>query len=127
MRKEVALAHNIEMINESNIVRLSLIGELTLADHDSARADAARSLVDNGWNKLLINAVDAEPRMSAVEDYEFTAGHRSNLPVDLQTAIVHRPGEIDKFQFIVNVGLNRGMNMKLFTDEPKAVDWLLNC
>ena len=121
------MAHQIDMIKQSHIVRLSLIGELTLADHDSARADAARSLVDNGWNKLLINAVQAEPRISAVEDYEFTTGHRSHLPADLHTAIVHRPGEIDKFQFIVNVGLNRGMNMKLFTEEPEAVDWLLNC
>lgn len=121
------MAHQIEMIKESQTVRLVLMGELTLADHDSARADAARSLVDNGWNKLLINAVDAEPMISAVEDYEFTVGHRSQLPGDLHTAIVHRPGEIDKFQFIVNVGLNRGMNMKLFADEPQAVDWLLKC
>ena len=120
------MAHRIELMKDGNYVRLALVGELTLADHDTARADVAVSLADNGCNKLLIDASLAEPKMSPGDHYIFTAEHESHLPKDLFTAIVHRPSETDKFQFIENIGVNRGMNMKVFTDERQAVNWLRN-
>lgn len=120
------MAHRIELMKDRSCVRLALAGELTRTDHETARAEAAVELKKNGWNKLLIDAAIAEPKMSVDDDFEFTDDHHSHLPKNLCTAIVHRPSETEKFRFIENVAMNRGMNMKLFTDEKKALDWLFS-
>ena len=120
------MRHRIKLMKDSKYVRLELVGKLTRRDHETARAEAALAITENGWNKLLIDASLAEPEMSFVDDYYFTGNHKSHFSTDLCTAIVHRPNEIEKFQFIEDVGVNRGMSMKLFTDGRKALDWLLD-
>ena len=120
------MAHSIELVKDANYVRLSLVGELTGADHKIARADAVLALSENGWDKLLIDAVHAKPKMSVVDDLTFTRDHQLHFPASLRTAIIHHPKATEGFRFIENVGQNRGMFIKRFTDQIQALDWLLD-
>ena len=63
------MAHSIKLIKDANYVHLSLFDELSLADHEIARAEAALALTENGWDKLLIDAVHAKPNMSVLEKF----------------------------------------------------------
>ena len=119
------MAHSIERVKDANYVRLSLFDELSLTDHEIARTEAALALTENGWNKLLIDAVHAKPKMSAFDNYDFTKEHQLHFPVSLQTAIIHHPDATEYFKFIEDLAVNRGMELKLFTDEIQAIDWLL--
>ena len=83
-------------------------------------------VVQNGWDKLLIDAVNAKPKMSVLDDFEFTRNHQMHFPASLRTAIIHHPDATEGFGFIENVGQNRGMFLKLFTDQTQALVWLLN-
>ena len=120
------MAHSIERVKDGSYVRLSLFDELSLTDHEIARAEAGLVLTENGWNKLLIDAVDAKPKMSVFENYDFTADHQLHFPVSLKTAIIHHPDAAEYFKFIEDVAQNRGMELKLFTDETQALRWLLD-
>ena len=118
--------HRIDLMKESGCVRLLLVGEVTRSDVETARSEAAVALGKFGWNKLLIDTTTSESKISDLDNYEITIDHDSYLPRTLRTAIVHLPSEIETLKFIENVGVNRGMNMRLFTNEREALDWLLN-
>ena len=120
------MPHRIEVIEHRKYVRLTFLGVLSRADHETARADAAAALAQNAFSKLLIDTLLAEPKMTTGDDYEFTGEHQLHLPTDLRTAIVHPPDAAERFRFIENVAVNRGMNMKLFTEEHEALGWLLD-
>ena len=120
------MAHSIELVKESRYVRLILAGDLTLTDHEIARADVAKVLTENGWDKLLIDAVRARPKMSVLDNFEFTRDHMWHFPKELRTAIIHHPIATEGFEFIETVGQNRGMEMKLLTDQDQALEWLLD-
>ena len=119
------MPYNAEAVSNAGYVRLELIGEITRQELEVARANAGETLKQNGWKRLLIDATNATPKMSVVDDFEFTQEHNTHLPVNLRTAIVHSPGEVDQFQFIEDVGRNRGMDMTLFDDQMEALHWLL--
>ena len=120
------MAHSIELVKDANYVRLSLVGELTRSDHESARAEASLALTENGWNKLLVDAIHAKPKMSALDHYNFTRDHKLHFPANLRTAIIHHPDATENFKFIENVGQNWGQVINLFTDQIQALDWLLD-
>ena len=114
------MPHRIERFKDAKYIKLSLIGELTRADHETARSEAARVLTECGWDKLLIEA-----KMSILDNFEFTRDHKLHFPEDLQTAIIYPQDKTKSFKFIENTAQNRGMKLKLFTDESLALDWLL--
>ena len=119
------MAHSIDIVKDANYVRLSLNGELSIEDHETARADIAHALTENGWDKLLIDAVHVETKMSALDHFDFTVDHPLHLPVNLRTAIIHHPDATERFRFIENVARNRGMRLRIFTEHVQARDWLL--
>ena len=120
------MAHSIELAKDAEYVHLVLVGELKKADHEIARANAAHALAENGWNKLLVDTVQAKPIMSVNDDFDFTRDHQLHFPMDLRTAIIHHPDKSEGFKFIENVGRNRGMMMKVFTDRRQAIAWLID-
>ncbi len=43
----------------------------------------------------------------------------------IKIALLGRPDQIDKDQFGVTVARNRGVNVSIFTDQDRAVEWLM--
>jgi hypothetical protein len=125
-REEDALAYEVELIEYGNFVRLTLWGVLTRTDHEEFRAKARSALAETGWAKVLIDTTGADPEMSLTDDFKFTSGHQSQLPPNLRTAIVHRADETARYRFIENVAINRGVNIRTFTDKTEALAWLLD-
>ena len=122
--EEDVLAYKIELMEDGNYVRLTLGSVLTKKDHEEFRAKALAALADTGWSKVLIDTRQADPEMSIFDDYKFTSDHQSHLPPELRTAIVYHVDEAKRYQFIEDVALNRGVNIRTFTDETQALTWL---
>ena len=118
------MTYKIELMEDENYVRLTLVSEPTVKEHEEFRAKALAAIADTGWTKVLIDTTQSEPQMSVFDDYEYTSDHQWHLPPKLRTAIVHRVDEAKRFQFIEDVASNRGVNIRTFTDEDQALAWL---
>ncbi|MDJ0834106.1 MAG: STAS/SEC14 domain-containing protein [Gammaproteobacteria bacterium] len=113
-----------ELNQDHEYVICVMSDKMTLDDHNQVREQAAVLLKQQGWNRLLVDARQIDAKMSLTEDYQFTESHRSNLPVTIHLAVIHRPEETERFRFIETVAVNRGQNMKIFTDADAAITWL---
>ncbi len=99
-------------------------GEMTKEEHQSGRDEAIRVLTDDGLGRLLVDARTIDARMSAVDDFKFTQEHESSGLLSVRIAVIHRADESERFRFIENVAVNRGVDMKVFTDPDQALGWL---
>ena len=97
---------------------------MTRGEHESGRQDAVRALKTNQLYRLLVDARRIDAKMSVLDDFEFTKQHQATPLRSVRIAVVHRPEERERFQFIENVSVNRGGNMRTFTDQEEALDWL---
>ena len=115
-----------ELNHEHEYLHVTMEGALDLGDHEGARAGAAAKLEELGWKRLLVDASRIDAAMSIIDHFEFTSSHTVELPAGLRTAIIHDPAEDTTFKFIETVAVNRGKEMKRFTEEAAALAWLLS-
>ena len=118
------MAYTIDRVEDGGVVHVTLEGVLTKRDHDEFRAQVVAAINETGWSRVLIDARRADPKMSVADDFEFTKDHRALLPIQLRSAILHRPDEAGRYGFIENVAVNRGVNLRAFSDEAEARTWL---
>ncbi len=85
---------------------------------------ALHALKEHQLHRVLVDARRIDSKMSPFDDFEFTKGHQLTSLTSVRIALVHRPNESKRFGFIENVSVNRGGNMKIFTDPEEAIDWL---
>ncbi len=81
-----------------------------------------------------MNVADAVPPELDWPDYngfprpfsqqQMLTNHQSTPIGSARIAVIYRDEEGDRFRFIENVSVNRGGNMKIFTDADEAIDWL---
>ena len=118
------MGYSVESLEEAKYVRVVFEDAMTREEHESGRDEAIRTLAANGWKRLLVDASRIDAKMSVADDYEFTEQHQSTPLLFVRIAVVHRPDESERFKFIENVSVNRGADMKVFTDPEKAIAWL---
>ena len=119
----IPLPYKLEL--HSDYIKLILDGEMSPEDHQMARGAAFQKLEETGIPKLLINATQAKPKMSVSDDYKFTTQHPDKQPKGVVTAIVYNQEEEEKYRFIETVMSNRGLKIKIFTNEDEALTWML--
>lgn len=119
------MTHRVEVFEEGEYVKLVFTGEMSKQDHEAGRDAAVHALTENGFRRLLVDATTIDARMSVLDDFEFTRGHQSSPVGSARIAVVYREEESERFRFIENVSVNRGGNMKIFTDPRRAVSWLI--
>ena len=118
------MPYAVEVVEGAEYVKVVFWDEMSKEDHEAGRDAAARALTDSGFNQLLVDARTVNARMSLLDDFEFTQDHQSSPIALARIAVVYREEERERFRFIETVSVNRGGNMKVFTDPEAAVRWL---
>ena len=118
--------HAIEMVKDKKHVRIALSGRLTRNDLENARDDASSALMAGHCDRLLVDATRVTYELSDLEFFQFTSEHRSRLPKGTRIALLISPDELSNFRFVENVAQNRAVNLLLFVDTDKAVNWLVD-
>jgi hypothetical protein len=114
------------MVEDGSYVRLTLAGVVTRVDHEEFRDKGVALLAENDWDKVLIDVTRLVHGMKTYDDYEFTSGHQTRLPLNLRIGIVHRTDQTERYKFIEDVAFNRGVGIRTYTDETEALIWLLD-
>lgn len=110
---------------DKQYVSVTFTGLMTKEEHDNSRDDIIGILAKHGWKRLLVDNRHNNAKMSVFEDFEFTQGHQKTLVKYIRMAIIHRVDETERYTFIENVAMNRGVTIKVFTDPEAAIGWLV--
>ena len=120
------MTYEVELFEDLKYIGVVFTDEMTREEHEKARTEAIQALAENGWQRLLVDARQILAKMSVLDDFKFTQEHRSTLLQSVRTAVIHRAEETERFRFIENVAVNRGVPMKVFLDPEEAIEWLLS-
>ena len=118
------MTYAVKLVYGAQYVLLEYADRVTRDEQEAGRAEAVRCLTQKGWRKLLADARRIDPIVSLVQDFEFTEDHRSAHPAAVRIAVVHHASQSERFRFIEDVAVNRGMDLKVFTDSTLAINWL---
>ena len=120
------MTYAVYSIADDEYILLEYTGEVTREEHETGRRHAIQKLTEHGWRRLLVDARRIAAQMSVVDDFEFTVDNVAIHPPLVNIAVVHRSDEAERFRFIEDVAVNRGLNLKVFTDSDEAIDWLID-
>jgi hypothetical protein len=108
----------------SDYVRIRWYGVAVSVDVQSSGIEALRLVAEENKFKVLIDVSELQNRLSTIDLYANTAEHSRLAGPRPRTALVGRPDQEQDLQFVSNVGSNRGMPIRAFTNLADALDWL---
>ena len=119
--------HRISIEKRENFVHAYIIGPISqelLAEFMKKTSMKGKKW---GFNRYIADLRQAEKQMSMVKDYNFAyrkAEEYGFKPGTSKHALIVRHEDIDDFAFIETVFQNAGHNLRIFTDEDAAFDWI---
>ena len=117
---------NVKVINTKEFIRATATGALDFAASKQAILDIASQIKQPGEYEVLIDTRGAEGTLSITELYELgvaLADHPS-LRRNKIGLLVPMRGVYDA-RFLESVALNRGVQIRAFTDFEQAITWLV--
>jgi hypothetical protein len=92
-----------------------------------AAAKTSAHCRDRGVFFVLIDVRGMSGGLDTMETFE-VAGHEIPQQADtrklVRSAILDHPENIKRIRFFETVAINRGLNVKVFDDEDRAIEWL---
>ncbi len=121
------MSSEISYMNEG-IVRVRLSGPQTLADYRKQTEEGLQLAKAKQVNLFLVDDQRARNTASTIEIFEMPAMYEElGAPRSAKVAIVmpqSSPSAAD-IRFLETVCVNRGFNVRIFSGEKPAVEWLL--
>ncbi len=120
--------YELKMIEKDGFAAAVLEGVRTPDTLLAAAAQATAFCDERNISRVLIDLRSMSGGLDTLETYD-VAGRE--LPRQkavrrvLKSAILDRPENIERIRFFETVAVNRGLNVKVFADEKKAIQWLL--
>lgn len=122
------MSYELEIVEKSGYVVAVLKGVRTPETLLAAAARTTTFCSERQISHLLIDLKGMTGRLDTLETFDI-AGHE--LPRQkavrrvLRSVILDHPENVERLRFFETVAINRGLNVKVFSDEDQAVEWLL--
>jgi hypothetical protein len=88
--------------------------------------DVIRAALDEGLQRILCDETGITTRLDTLETFDIGTFLSRNTPPSFRIAIIYDPQAYFDFRFFESVAVNRGMQLRIFTDIDPAREWLLN-
>ena len=115
------MAFELRILGDFNIIELRLEGVVNFEEFVETRRRVHDIYEQHGPLKTLIDMREMEFGMSTSSIYEFASTVKH--PIGANIALVSRPKDVDT-RFFETVALNKGVQIKLFTDYSEALAYL---
>jgi hypothetical protein len=109
-----------EILNE--YLKIFISGENPYAEIDEIITTIKRLADENNRTKVLLDTMNVSG-LSEMEKYFAGEQGAKVLGHKIKIAVVSQPEKINKF--METVAVNRGARLRVFGNEPEAIDWLL--
>ena len=105
------------------IITLRPRGSVTPDEVIESLEEVGRVSEETGIERLLVDAGEIDSMPSTIDVFELTSGFPRSL--GMAVLVPDRSDLIEKLRFGENVGVNRGVPVRLFDSLREAVEWLL--
>jgi hypothetical protein len=111
----------------SGILTVRFTGWLTRHQAESAQTETARIVSERGILRVLVDIRSATVSACLIDIFDFVVSAVHLLPRSTKYAVVFSPNTFSPKNagFAEDVGVNRGLNIKMFTQIDEARKWLL--
>ncbi len=119
--------YEIKIHSQDKILELRFWDEVTVSGGTAAREEANAILREKGFERLLVDLLQAEVVGTTMELYQFVQSDLEVWPPGTRYAFVSQPmnWDPDDVSFSENVAVNRGLDRKSFTSRDEAISWLI--
>jgi hypothetical protein len=117
---------NVKVINTKDFIKTTATGVLDLAASKQAILDITSQIKQPGEYEVLVDTREAEDVLSITDYYELgeaLADHPSLRRSRI--GILAPKKDANKAGFFETVAINRGADVKAFTDFEQAISWLI--
>ena len=122
------MTHWIDIEDRGTYVCVCFFGDWLKGEGESILDEIFSAIVASGHTKALVDYRKAGAMQSdSWMDFD-EASHASELPnvARYRFAVLFRADELDRFRFWETVALNRWIDMRFFSDEAEALQWLVS-
>jgi hypothetical protein len=85
-----------------------------------------KAAVDEGLQRILCDETGIVTRLDTLETFDIGTFLSRNTPPFFRIAILYDPATWFDFRFFESVAVNRGTQLRIFTDFETARNWLLS-
>lgn len=117
---------NLMVINTKDFIKTTATGILDFAASKQALLDILSHIKQPDEYDVLVDTREAESLLSIIDLYELGETLASApLLYRSRICVLAPPRDIDKAGFFETVAVNRGVQIKVFTDFEQAITWLV--
>lgn len=121
------MPYRIEIVKKPGYILVDQHGQVDLDDVKVIRNEIFDLVKAEGLTKIVVDVRNQTNDYSVAEMFNMTVDHAaSQTPFPKpRVCLMVRPDQEDNARFIENVGVNRGMPIKYFTDQEAGLKWLM--
>jgi hypothetical protein len=117
---------NIKVINTRDFIKSTATGVLDLAASKHALLEIISQIERPGEYELLIDTREAQAVLSVIDVFELGEALANEPSLRRSRIGILAPmSDADQAAFFETVAVNRGVNIKAFTDFERAITWLI--
>jgi hypothetical protein len=121
------MSYELKTEKKESILWAEAVGTRSVESILSITKDIYKACAENQVKKALIDVRAMAGHLSTMDAYEIPDQHLPKLrdrSVMTQCAIIDAKESEGCFKFFEDVAVNRGFNLRIFTDPDEAVAWL---
>ena len=121
------MPYKIEIVRDPGYILVHQNGVVSTDDVDAIRSEIFDLVAQEGLTRVVVDVRNQTNDYSTAEMFNMTVDHAvQKTPFSKpRVCLLVRPNQEDNARFIENVGVNRGMPIKYFTDEQAGLKWLM--
>lgn len=121
------MAYHLSIGKKGHVLWVKATGTRSLQTVLAMSQDIWTACVESGLRKVLVDVLALKGRLSTIDSYDIPAKHFTKIR---DTNIITRCAILDlkefehSYRFFENVAVNRGLNLRIFSDIDEAIAWL---
>ena len=122
------MPHRIDIVKDPGYILVEQFGNVTTDDVELIRGEIFEVVAREGLFRVAVDVRNQINDYSITEMFNMTVDHAvAETPFPKpRICLLVRPDQEDNAKFIENVGMNRGMTIRYFTDRDSGLNWLMD-
>lgn len=121
------MSYDLKIDKKKDMLWITATGNRTLETVLAITRDCVAACITNKTTKLLIDVCKLEGRLKTLDAYNVADQYFpkiEDLNIITQCAIIDLKEFEESYRFFENVAVNRGFNLRIFSDPDEAIAWL---
>ena len=121
------MSYELKVEERGEVLWVAATGTRSLETVLAMSKDIMKACAERGFSKVATDVRQLSGKLSAVDSFEVVARHfraMQNRRVVTQAAIVDLKEFEARHQFFENLAINRGFNIRIFSQPEQALAWL---